>query len=68
MGLFLALSFLSPSTSTSKKGKKRLGYEPGYGAVNRKALLATGKTDLDNVNVPGMGEVEITKGIGLGIG
>uniref|UniRef100_A0A0N5AKR9 Uncharacterized protein n=1 Tax=Syphacia muris TaxID=451379 RepID=A0A0N5AKR9_9BILA len=56
------------SPTKSNRGKKRIGYEPGFGAVNRHTFLATGKTDDDSVIVPGMGEIELVKGIGLGIG
>lgn len=45
------------------------GYEPGYGAVDKKALIATGKTDTDSVSLPAfLGDFVLNKGIGLGIG
>ncbi|CAI4232832.1 unnamed protein product [Auanema sp. JU1783] len=45
------------------------GYEPGYGALNPRAPVALGKTDVDNINLPGgMGDVEFVKGVGFGVG
>uniref|UniRef100_A0A1I7ZM12 Chitin-binding type-2 domain-containing protein n=1 Tax=Steinernema glaseri TaxID=37863 RepID=A0A1I7ZM12_9BILA len=56
--------------NTGKKPKKGgiKGYEPGFDAVDKKALIATGRTDTDSVNVPALGTVEINKGVGMGIG
>ncbi|VDN32413.1 unnamed protein product [Gongylonema pulchrum] len=56
-------------SSGKPKGPRIRGYEPGYGAVNKKALIATGKTDTDSVALPAIvGELELNKGVGLGIG
>ncbi|CAJ0607993.1 unnamed protein product [Cylicocyclus nassatus] len=53
----------------NKVNKRVRGYEPGYGAVNPNAPLALGKTDRDAVNLPGgIGDIEIEKGGGFGIG
>ncbi|PAV64873.1 hypothetical protein WR25_07437 [Diploscapter pachys] len=53
----------------NRPAKRIKGYEPGYGAVNPRAPLALGKTDLDVLNLPGgMGDVEFARGTGLGIG
>lgn len=60
--------FDKSSPNTSHKPKIR-GYEPGYGAVNKNVSIATGKTDTDAVVLPTLiGELELNKGIGLGIG
>uniref|UniRef100_A0A0N4ZAV9 MARVEL domain-containing protein n=1 Tax=Parastrongyloides trichosuri TaxID=131310 RepID=A0A0N4ZAV9_PARTI len=55
----------------NKNGKKKkfTGFEPGYDALNKHALIATGKSDGNNVNLPGgMGTVEYMEGVGMGIG
>uniref|UniRef100_A0A0K0FIM9 Secreted protein n=1 Tax=Strongyloides venezuelensis TaxID=75913 RepID=A0A0K0FIM9_STRVS len=55
----------------NKNGKKRKfnGFEPGYDALNKHAIIATGKSDGNNVNLPGgMGTVEYMEGVGMGIG
>uniref|UniRef100_A0A915CWG2 Uncharacterized protein n=1 Tax=Ditylenchus dipsaci TaxID=166011 RepID=A0A915CWG2_9BILA len=50
--------------------KKQKGplYEPGYDAINKHSLIATGRTDGDKVSVPMLGTVESTHGVGIGIG
>ncbi|CAB3410940.1 unnamed protein product [Caenorhabditis bovis] len=51
------------------KNKKITGYEPGYGAVNPHGPFAIGKTDVDDLNLPGgFGTVELIRGSGMGIG
>lgn len=65
-GLGRLFGGLSPG---APKRPRIRGYEPGYGAVNKKALIATGKTDTDSVALPALvGELELNKGVGLGIG
>ncbi|KAK0394550.1 hypothetical protein QR680_000801 [Steinernema hermaphroditum] len=65
-GLGKILGALNKGQKPKKGGIK--GYEPGFDAVNKKALIATGRTDTDSVNVPALGTVEINKGVGMGIG
>ncbi|CAI5441956.1 unnamed protein product [Caenorhabditis angaria] len=53
----------------NSKNKKITGYEPGYGAVDPSGIFAIGKTDVDDVNLPGgFGAVEVIRGSGMGIG
>uniref|UniRef100_A0AC35U8L6 Uncharacterized protein n=1 Tax=Rhabditophanes sp. KR3021 TaxID=114890 RepID=A0AC35U8L6_9BILA len=64
-GLAKALGAINKKPS----GKKGVGFEPGYDAVDKHALIATGKSDGNNVNLPGgMGTVEYMQGVGMGIG
>uniref|UniRef100_A0A915CW96 Uncharacterized protein n=1 Tax=Ditylenchus dipsaci TaxID=166011 RepID=A0A915CW96_9BILA len=51
-----------------KRKQKGPLYEPGYDAINKHSLIATGRTDGDKVSVPMLGTVESTHGVGIGIG
>ncbi|TMS34033.1 hypothetical protein L596_001697 [Steinernema carpocapsae] len=65
-GLGKILGALNKGQKPKKGGVK--GYEPGFDAVDKKALIATGRTDTDAVNLPAVGTLEINKGVGMGIG
>ncbi|CAJ0574826.1 unnamed protein product, partial [Mesorhabditis spiculigera] len=67
-GLGKILKSLNPPRPR-KQLSRGLGYEPGYGALNKKAPFASGKVDHDSVNLPGgIGDFEINKGVGFGVG
>ncbi|CAJ0957442.1 unnamed protein product, partial [Mesorhabditis belari] len=67
-GLGKILKALNPPRP-NRLPSRGLGYEPGYGALDKKAPLAFGKVDHDSVNLPGgLGDFEINKGTGMGFG